>query len=468
MNLLTLSNQTILDGLTSDEDYKEMSKMAQVTYNDTTCEISGKFSQSHSVNEYIFDGVIQIMSSTGIASTVANLEDKLRQINKSFSLKFDGSTVLSYSHSDNTGFLARPTLTKIPNDLSTGNTREYNFQVAIQLPDEEHGQLKDASYIVDYSDIKRKTITISANYTAGSLGDAPTTYAASFPALIALILARYPVGTAYEKQHEKVDVEKELKVLTVRVVYKEVIYTQYGAIDNADIIDPQLNLSLSYQQEGGKGIITGESSSRGAVATASGSVSMDLEHFGDVTNFDTYYRNTLRPYALESLDILILSGVGDDWGTNRYTTADEYHFDVYKNRILFTLSFYIPIGKGIQYVAYKEEYTIKTNANESFKHIWDGKDHNYSVYSPGKELFVSRALSCSKLDGEPSLPAPLTVALIPQVAQDGKGALRFITDSVKRSIKLVGNQANNGYSAEVHFMGYSDMYRYVRESEEKS
>jgi len=436
--------------------------MASVTYNGVTGELSGKYSHTHSQKEFNFSGTI-LISGSSIRVEASILEDKLKEINKDFKLTQGGVTVIELKSSNGTGFLARPSLSKIPNELSSTRTREYNFSVTIQLPDTDNLLLREANFKVEYSPSRQKSITFYGEYTAGEFDDAIGVYLARFTAFIISILAKFP-ALRWKKTSEKLDVVRELTLLTASVVYVESLIEEFSSDTLDSLVDLNVEYFLQYQNETEGSPINYEKGSLGAVVGASGSASVDSE-IGTGVYLNNLYTHRIRNLILGNLENMILSsGIRNYSDTRRYMVSDSHKVDPYSNKIFFEISFWVSTS-GSAILMYKEEISIKTDSNEVYRKVWDGEDYSYSVYSPGKDKVINRTMSMATIQDTPLIPAPLTKDSLPNTVL--KGEIRKISESEKRGRKYLGGSAPNEYKAVINFLAYSDQYKYMERIDEQ-
>ena len=157
--------------------------MVVVNYNSYNVpNIYGKYTLAEDEKTATFTCTFLIKSDTAanLVAACNTAKAALTEINKDFSFTFDGTAEIAYSHSSNTGFLSRPRLTVLNNELSTGTSRPYSFTVQIQLPFDQTGYSyrREASFTVNYSPNRGRTVSFKMVYTAGGSNSALDNYLA--------------------------------------------------------------------------------------------------------------------------------------------------------------------------------------------------------------------------------------------------------------------------------------------------
>jgi len=226
--------------------------MPKVTYNGQLLpNVVEKFSFQHSYEAASFSCTFLVLAATEVAlvSTCDTLETALREWNKNFELKFGVADTVEYSfsHSGNTGYLARPSLSKIPDRGAAGVSRRYKFSVNFKLPADQagFGYRQSADISLSQNIRGRHILSVSGVYTAGGANSARDNYDANGPAWADSIAASF--GT-YELTDESTQIEQEDKNLSFRRVYQEklsiaVTYNGYSIPNSYG----RFTLSRSYQ-----------------------------------------------------------------------------------------------------------------------------------------------------------------------------------------------------------------------------
>jgi len=230
--------------------------MAIVVYNGYTLPNQfGKFSfnESYTNGSLSTQFIITASSEAALVTACDTAETALREWNKDLTLTFSSTLEYSFSHSSNTGFLAKPSLSVITNRLQTGTSRAYKFSVSFQYPADQAGYHCRQSGKVNLSqDIKgRKILSVSGVYTAcgiKSAYDNYTTYGETWANSIASGLGTFELLSS-NSGHEQED-----KILNFSFRYQEKLslavtyngYTIPGSYNNFTLNETYTTLSMSF------------------------------------------------------------------------------------------------------------------------------------------------------------------------------------------------------------------------------
>lgn len=144
----------------------------EITYNDYTIDedmITGAYRRIDS-----YEAVQVSVKFRILADSQANLETAckaaevaLQEWDKDLVLGLGGSDE-TFSHSLNTGYLARPSLTKIDDELSAETSRHYEFAVRVETPADatDMGGRRSGSISVSWDESGRRTFRFEGEYTA--------------------------------------------------------------------------------------------------------------------------------------------------------------------------------------------------------------------------------------------------------------------------------------------------------------
>ena len=170
------------------------------------------------------------------------LETAMRTPNADLSINLGGDTE-AWSHSSNTGFLARGDF-ELLEEGYTKASRRYRCSVTLQLPADESGKggRQSGSFSVEYSPSNVRTVTIEAVYTAlsGNSATEQVDAAAGFAAYVTEVQTL--LGGTWDRGRKAVQPDDEDKVASVSAVYTEIIYQQSLAVvlDDPDFVNPQV------------------------------------------------------------------------------------------------------------------------------------------------------------------------------------------------------------------------------------
>ena len=130
--------------------------------------------------------VCRSTSESDFNTKIAALEAAFRTPNGALVVTLGSETLTTWSHSANTGTLARPTIEKVGDEaVDSGRARRYRIAVEVQRPATLSGKdgLREAEVSVVRSPSDLKTMTIAGTYTALSSNSAVTQLEASIAAL---------------------------------------------------------------------------------------------------------------------------------------------------------------------------------------------------------------------------------------------------------------------------------------------
>ncbi|HBY62153.1 MAG TPA: hypothetical protein DEH78_20225, partial [Solibacterales bacterium] len=124
-----------------------------------------------------FSFITTAASQSALATECNTLEAAFRQPRQNLTITLGGNTILSLSHSGNTGFDASPSIIKAGDPADTGLSRHYTVRIDFGMPADNVSTSfrRDSSVTVEYSAARRRRVTISGTYTANT--DGTTAYA---------------------------------------------------------------------------------------------------------------------------------------------------------------------------------------------------------------------------------------------------------------------------------------------------
>ena len=150
--------------------------MPSFTYNGLTIpfnQVYGKFTFTTDYENALFScKFLAVAATEDDLITVCNeIEEKFSAWNQDFTLDFGENATehYSFSHSGNTGFLARPKINSLDSAFSTGLCRPYSFSIDFSLPATLPGYNFRRSANITFSTPhqERRTVLVSGTYTAG-------------------------------------------------------------------------------------------------------------------------------------------------------------------------------------------------------------------------------------------------------------------------------------------------------------
>ena len=203
-------------------------------------------------SSFSFTAVVLSTSGADFASKCKSLEENFRKPDQDLEVRCNGSVLISYKQSDNTGFDCLPTITRSSNIINTGYSRAYNVNLAFGRPAtwERAGYTGLRSKVVSlsYDESRRRTVSINGEFTAVRDNDASEQYDAKLQQLITDTLTYIePDATVFwDKLNEDINYTTNNKTCTFAITFREVLYDQgTGGKDNDNIINQTLIINKS-------------------------------------------------------------------------------------------------------------------------------------------------------------------------------------------------------------------------------
>lgn len=162
-------------------------------------------------------------------------------------IEFAGG-VREYDPAANTGFDAQPSIAKIGDDWDSGRSRLLRASVTIGRPADYLGLAgrRSSTVAVDHDESRRRTVTISGEYTALGANSALQQYSAQIAAYTAGVLSA--LGGTFELVGESTEAGETNKTLRFTRRYREILYAQLG--NPAAIVDQQIRISVRREGPG--------------------------------------------------------------------------------------------------------------------------------------------------------------------------------------------------------------------------
>lgn len=201
-------------------------------------------------------------SDAAFATEVVAIEAALRVPRAALLITANASTILTLSHTANTGFESRPVVVKegTPGADSI-RSRRYTVRVAFQLPADGTGGLRmGATFNIELAPSTRKRLTITGTYTAlpdtgAGAKEAKTVYDENIGALVTAALAVAGLTTNNsELLTERYEPGTANKTIDFERVYQEILTEDVGAaspslnVDN--LVDQKIRVSRLRQAPG--------------------------------------------------------------------------------------------------------------------------------------------------------------------------------------------------------------------------
>lgn len=438
--------------------------MPSVTYNGYTLpNVIGKFSVSENEKNFSFacSFLITAASEGALVAACQAAESALTEKNKDFSLSFGGSGEFSFSHDSNTGFLARPNLTKITNKLATGCSRPYKFSVVIQLPFSQSGYnyRREGRFTVSWDAARRRTFSFTCLYTAGGGDTAREKYQADNGGIAWAegVLSNLGIGN-FERISQNFSEEHEEKILNASLVYREILsYQKSGTYDVASIVDPKCSYSVDLAQNVGISPTAQYTMEPSVVVAVSFSCYINREDKSETSLLEDY-ESLVKPWLLNhSRDMLRLAAYSQA-GTQFIIQSERKSVDPYTNSISGNLRFMVPKTSSM-IIELSETISVSETPAIHAEKLWSGVPYTYNVWSLGAEKRLSRTITIRKLGSPPE--APLSYV------GDEPGSWLLMSSTSRKEVQKHGvgtsDSATPIRQIYVYSAVYSEEYLYVEE-----
>ena len=277
-----------------------------------------------------------------IGTTAANLKAETDELHRKFKkirqnvvITINGQTAWSFSHSDNTGFNSRATLSKTGGTKDGGLSRTFSCKIEVGLPFEDASLLgrRSSQVSVSTSSNRKITLNITGEYVCHSAaGDASEkksalqnyyravdAYVTSVKSILTGVVEDYspdgsesPPTLVFERISEDYSYDDQNKVLNFAVTEEELLYKQNkdnSTIDNPDIYNQTLSLMMSRQWPGDsrQGEAAGGAGNRYRVTKVTAQynclVKKNLDdQTGSPKDLEAVYFDTIRPFLLDEIN----------------------------------------------------------------------------------------------------------------------------------------------------------------------
>lgn len=376
-------------------------------------------------------------SAANLVIACAAAETALSEINKNLTVSHGSGAEYSYSHSGNTGFLARPHIDKIPNELATECSRAYRFSCEIQLPMTQYGGRRSGSFVVSYAPTRQRTVTFSVEYTATGAGSSETTYGSGAKSWATSVLG--DLGGVWELVSERLNEEQENKILTGTLVYKEILFAQSASGTNhSSIVDCDATYSVEFAQQVGGNQSCQYTASPRAIVTISYSAKISRDAVAAATSIDAVWYSTVRPYLINQAYAVLGLGNYSQAGTGYVILRDNKSITPYGYGLVGSLSFLANSSSAI--LDFSERISIRENTGINDVPIWDGRPNTYSSWGIGQRVVCNRAITVGQMDFEPDTPTPFGDGY--NFGYEGTWHLRDRSSSIERLRMGAGSGGN--------------------------
>jgi len=402
---------------------------------------------------------VQEATAAALVAKCNTLEEKLKEKNADLTLSFGGTAEYSFSHANNTGFLAKPQLTKAQSEICTETSRGYSFAVEIELPFLQTGYnyRQDASFSISYAGSRRRTVTFNVTYTAGSTNTALVNYNANAKTWAGTILTS--LGGTYELVSENINPEEQIKKLSATLTYREILANETEtSLNDDDIVNSNCSYSVRYAQEIGKYYEEGSGDIKPPVTVSlSYNAEINKETVTLDKNIEATYRTKIRPWLLKhTYDVLGLANK-DQAGQNYIMQMEGYNINPYTYTISGNMTFIAPAGLE-QILDLMESRSISVDFGLTLQKLWDGQDHTYNMYSLGAKMYMDRTVTIAKLG------SPIDIFPVEEPALGKWVLLNYSTREYKKKYGVGSTGHHNLKEVDVIFQNFSERYVFVADA----
>ncbi|MFH1499006.1 MAG: hypothetical protein ABII82_14410, partial [Verrucomicrobiota bacterium] len=256
-------------------------------------------------------------------AAAATFESAFRQTRKGISIVSGSDTILSLSHTSNTGFDSEPRAELVEDH---GLTRIYDVTIAFGLP-ADYSDLagrRTSRVDVDLSDAARKTVTVTGEYTAVGADDATDVYADAVATLCANVLAG--LGGSYNLVKETYDYQETDKELRFARHYEQSLV----ALASAQLKTQELRISATHVNPGNSMTLSGERPMQLSAWTANYTAAVDVDQTTGATALWTLWDGTILPW--------IVNQVSTSGGERVVVTSADASLDATGNHIIATVT----------------------------------------------------------------------------------------------------------------------------------
>lgn len=399
------------------------SDAVKFTYNSLEKQVEGK----HSFNiedgkaSFAADFIITESTAADLATAVQTAMNNYSINNVAFLLKVGASTVITWDHAANTGFLTKPKCTKVGSPHDAGLSQKLRFELQLELPPSDtgrsgrrEGQIQLLAPNPDYL----RTMEFTGTYTA--LDSPLTTAKATFDANVSGWLASWvatitTTGSWVFHSHLKLDWDDENKVLTFHSRYQEFVPTstptevtngvytigRFIRTDPEVIGEPLLNTAVAGYA-GGRGSVDPV----GSPNAAPGQIGTRVpRRFTAKTK--TFFANTTpKPdgYWAAIVRKWISASVQAIFGSGRviYEKVNVTAIDVEEKAIEADIS--ILIATNGMLIEYEEKVTKLNDSKRVIETVWSGVPDDFDIQEGGRQIRITQVCRQRRLDQAPTEP----------------------------------------------------------------
>lgn len=327
-----------------------------------------------------------------------------------------GGTHRDYSHAGNTGFLARPKLSKPGSPQDTETSRRYRWTCEISLPADatDDGGRQSGEWHVLYEPSKRRRVVVSGVYTATVDHSAYDNASTNGPTWAASVIS--DLGGTYDATtHGDFTVDHRNKMCRYSRVYREQVENDKEGGQQSGVIDSTLSYSQTWPARFGTGYSDTGSGQPPTTVTAEYRCTLDTTTITTADTAETLYRTVLKPWLLTELRTALNLPAHPE-ASGQLVTIDPgetFSFSRSTCEMLGRITVLAPDG-GSSRTAYKEVVTIDGDVGVTSEKLWSGSPNTFSRWGVGSIQRATQTVTISQLGSSPQEPDGLSAPWQPE------------------------------------------------------
>lgn len=260
----------------------------------------GRYTQTRGYAETVVGAEAVVVGATeaAFAAGCTALEAAMRTPRQRLTVRLGLATLADWDPAANSGFDAEPSAEKVGGDDDTGRSRRYRLRWTVREPADLAGQAgrQEETVAIDYSQARRRRLTLSGVYTALGNASASAQYTATINAHATAVRdALLPaIFEPIEETTTRNDTDKRLEY---RRVYEELLLRQsVAAVDEPAIVGQTLTVSISESASGDAALPGLSPTRRLQQARVAYAAAVDATVTTDLAGL---WRTTIRPWVLQ-------------------------------------------------------------------------------------------------------------------------------------------------------------------------
>ena len=320
---------------------------------------------------FVFRAATEALFDSGTAS----LETAFRTPRLRLRILQGSATLWDFDPTAGTAFNHIPRIDKAGSDeFDSGRSRLYQVTIEFDLPAGVYGQdgRRNARVIVGFSPARRRTLTITGEWTAIGTTSARAQYEANSDVYEASI--QTALGGTWERVSEERNEDEENKILIFRLESEELIFNQTsGTLDDPDIVKEDFRISVIRRRPGDSP--GNQPVRRLREIRVTYDCWIDRENTTDLAG---KYDSTIRPFLLEEAKRVAASRFAG-------VITEDRNFDGPDNRISAVIDLLVDDG-GIL-LEFRRTTDIQEQSGKVLVPIWTGDPLARYVYQ-GPSRFI--------------------------------------------------------------------------------